>query len=132
MRRRLGIAIVQVKDSCSGLDAETKAPIEGVAPAAMAHLRRAAWPGHVRQIENVVRSAAALRTTTRLTPQDLPQRLREPPEAPPGGRLAEAVERAALAGERGHRTRTAACLGITRKTLLAWIVAHGLEEENEG
>ena len=99
-------------------------------------LRSYAWPGNVRELENVIRGAAILCNGRQVDEPDLPPRLRRPSETSVGGTLSErlaAVERQVIAealDEEGHnRTRTAARLGITRKTLLAKITAYGLEAE---
>ena len=113
---------------------ELERPVEGVTPGAMDLLRSYNWPGNVRELENVIRGAAILCGGQQLDETDLPPRLGRPSVATSAGTLAErlaVVERQAiaeaLAEEDHNRTRAAARLGITRKTLLAKITAYGLE-----
>ena len=136
LRERLEDLPLLVEHFLQQVAPELERPVEGVTPGAMDLLRSYAWPGNVRELENVIRGAAILCNGRQVDETDLPPRLRRPSETPAVGTLAErlaAVERQAIAealAEEGHnRTRTAARLGITRKTLLAKISAYGLEAE---
>jgi len=84
------------------------------------------WPGHVRELENVIARALALNPAGVVTPDDLPPAVRNAaaPLPPPGARerptLAEVERRYAaqvLAETGGNKTRAAEILGIDRKTL---------------
>jgi Nif-specific regulatory protein len=97
-------------------------PVEGVAPAALALLEEHAWPGNVRELENAIERAVVLCAGTRIEPGDVvltaapagPAREEELPVAEIEKRVV--LER--LARFNGNRTRTAASLGISRRTLL--------------
>src|SRR3972149_6050689 len=56
---------------------ENKRPIQGIAPEAMELLLRYHWPGNVRELENAVERAVALGTAAVLTPDCLPDQLRD-------------------------------------------------------
>src|SRR5216684_303820 len=51
-------------------------PIEGISPEAMTRLEMYDWPGNVRELENTLERAVALATGTRITPDALPERIR--------------------------------------------------------
>jgi DNA-binding NtrC family response regulator len=110
--------------------------LEGVESQAMELFRRYPWPGNVRELENVLQGAAVMCRGPRIQPEDLPLRVQQQEvggQAGEASKLAEVlaqVERRiiteALELEKHNRTRTAARLGITRKTLLAKITEYGL------
>jgi DNA-binding NtrC family response regulator len=89
-----------------------------------------AWPGNIRELENVLERALVLDRDGRLGPDDLPDRLRSAEqqvgtlrlELPDEGIALEDVEKelllAALAKHNWNQTRAAAYLKITRSTLL--------------
>ena len=56
---------------------ENKRPIQGIAPEAMELLLRYHWPGNVRELENAIERAVALGTAAVLTPDCLPDQLRD-------------------------------------------------------
>jgi len=123
---------------------ELNKPIRGVTAAALERLAAYAWPGNVRELENVVYEAMVMAEGEWLGEAALPLRIRSAGPAPvrPGDApavsgpaedrpvlpLKEAVQ--GIAGETekemilealrhvgGNRTRAAAILGISRKTL---------------
>ena len=51
--------------------------IKGITPRAMDLLVHYSFPGNVRELENIIQHAAALTEGTKLTPEDLPARLRK-------------------------------------------------------
>jgi DNA-binding NtrC family response regulator len=84
------------------------------------HLRRLDWPGNVRQLRNCLERMTVLARGEVLGPADLPADLDAPGEGAPVGRL-EVLKRsailAALDQADGNRTRAAAALGISVRTL---------------
>jgi two-component system response regulator PilR (NtrC family) len=97
---------------------------------AMALLQGYAWPGNVRQLENVIERAVALESTQAVLPERLPEAIRLPGRAGPlpaigdgfsldaylhsveSRLLGEALERS-----RGGRAEAARLLGVTPRSL---------------
>lgn len=113
--------------------------VDGIEPAAMERFAQYGWPGNVRELENVIRGAAILRTGSHIRERDLPMGIQRagvvmgPGEATLGEQLARyesAIIAQVLEQEAHNRTRSAARLGITRKTLLAKISAYDLDRES--
>jgi two-component system response regulator PilR (NtrC family) len=105
---------------------------------AMSLLVAFAWPGNVRQLENVIERAVALETTEAVLPERLPDSVRRPErsEALPAigdgfsldaylqsveaRLLAEALERS-----QGDRTEAARLLGVSARSLRYLVQKHG-------
>ena len=51
--------------------------IQGISPQALGMLMQYSFPGNVRELENIIQHAAALTEGSKLTPEDLPARLRQ-------------------------------------------------------
>jgi two-component system, NtrC family, response regulator PilR len=62
---------------------DNRRPIRGITPEAMELLLRYSWPGNVRELENAIERAVALGTGAVLTPDSLPDQIRE--ERPESG-----------------------------------------------
>ena len=108
-------------------EAAGREPLD-VAPDTLAILTGYAWPGNVRELENAVERAVALARGARLTPDDLPERVRTTGEA--AAIIARGQERRLTLRELereyiletvrrmgGNKTRAAEMLGLDRKTL---------------
>jgi two-component system response regulator AtoC len=111
--------------------ARVRPDIDGLSADAVRRLSGYAFPGNVRELENLIERAMILAEGSHLEARDFPVGDSAVTE-PPRGTLAE-LERdaiiAALQRNQGHRTETAAELGITRRTLLNKINALGLEPD---
>ncbi|WHZ18178.1 MAG: sigma-54-dependent transcriptional regulator [Rhodanobacteraceae bacterium] len=113
-----------------------------IAPDAMERLLAYRWPGNIRQLRNVLRTAAALCDDCTIRLSNLPQEIVDPvepapqppvavaaEEAPPGDAL-RAAERAALletlARQDWNVSHAARALGISRNTLYRKLHKHGI------
>ncbi len=120
-----------------------EADVEGVNPRTFSSetltvLTEYDWPGNVRELENALERARVVTSGDVITPDSLPERVRESP--PP--RLAtsevalnptmEVVERAyiswVLQSEDGNKTRAAEVLGIDPSTLYRKLHRYGIDE----
>ena len=95
-------------------------------------LQRYSWPGNIRELENVVESTVILSDEDVIGPQQVQRRLAALTPAPElaSGMDLDAVERVViqktLAENKRNITKTAAVLGITRKTLRAKMKKYGI------
>jgi DNA-binding NtrC family response regulator len=112
-------------------------PLYDIRPDALRALEQFAWPGNIRQLENVLQQAVLGATGDVLTPADLPAML----QAGGDGRSVAAspnslaqtratTERAmilrALEKVNQNRTRAAELLGVSRVTLYKKMIKYGL------
>ncbi len=97
-------------------------PIHQVAPEVLARLRKYAFPGNVRELENAIQHAFVMCHGDTILPQHLPHHiLTALEEGPATDAVAEEDEasqiRQALQRNHGNRTRAARELGMHRSTL---------------
>jgi two-component system NtrC family response regulator len=112
------------------LSARNRRKVRGVSPAFLAALASYAWPGNVRELENILERALILSRSDMLDTDSLPP-LMTASETSAGAEKALPAEQAplpleeaerdallrALARYGGHREKTAAALGISRRAL---------------
>ena len=105
--------------------------IERVSPEAYRLLRRYPWPGNVRELKNVVQTALLMAQGKELTPEFIPERIRNTVGASAGrgeptcsfrvGASLDSVEkeviRLTLLHVSGNKTLAAGMLGISRRAL---------------
>ena len=118
-------------------------PVRELAPDALAVLLRHAWPGNIRELENLLSRAAVMSgSENKITAADLPQSCVSPdaPESDAGesatagfslvGRTLDEIEREVLvqtlAACQESRTLTARMLGVSEKTVYNMMRRHGL------
>jgi len=101
-------------------------------------LRRYPWPGNVRELRNVIQRAVLMAEGKELTPDLIPERIREAAKLDAGqgtfpirlGMTLEAAEkeliRMTLASTDGNKTTAAAILGISRRALYNKLNRFGL------
>ena len=109
----------------------------------MGCIERHPWPGNIRELEEVVKQAISRCQSRTITPQDLPQALREQSELsvwsvdalklPPGGISLEKLEKQLIqqALEQAHQNKSQAAklLGMSRTQLRTRLRMHGLETD---
>jgi len=109
--------------------AANQRPIVGADDAALAMMSRYRWPGNVRELRNVIERAVIIAKGNMITVADLPGLAAAPAAAPAQpsaaslapGMTVDAMEKAlidmTLAHTGGNKTKAAALLGISVKTL---------------
>jgi len=111
-----------------------------ISPAAMRLLEQYAWPGNIRELRNAVERAVLLAGGGAVDVEHLPLEKMSavwlappapapaPAPAPEGDRASAERQRIADALQRcaGNQTQAARLLGISRRTLLYKLDAHGL------
>jgi transcriptional regulator with AAA-type ATPase domain len=125
------------------INTESERPIKGLTPEAWELLRGYSWPGNLRELYTLLRSACQRTTTNRIDAGHLPAKLRlavrldqtSPPVPERAIRLDEILEQAerrlillALRKAGGNRSRAAELLSIWRARLLRRMEALGITE----
>jgi transcriptional regulator with GAF, ATPase, and Fis domain len=104
---------------------ELSSSVKGFSPNALTAIRRYAWPGNIRQLENRLKKALVLCDKNLLTPEDLD--LGEDKVEPiiPLERAKEEFQRRyvlqALERNAGNRTQTARDLGVDPRTIFRYL-----------
>src|SRR5262249_41699185 len=109
-----------------------------ISPKAMAALESFAWPGNIRQLENVMQRAVLLSNEPELQLQHLPRPVQDCVKPPAAGVssasslihncqvLERSVLQRTLMNHGRNRSRTASALGISRVTLYKKLKKYGL------
>jgi len=104
---------------------EMNSQVRGYSPPALAAIRKAAWPGNIRQLENRIKKALVLCEKTLLGPEDLD--LGADAESPivPLEKAKEDFQRRyvleVLERNNGNRTQTARDLGVDPRTIFRYL-----------
>jgi len=104
---------------------EIGSPVRGFSPQALSAIRKAPWPGNIRQLENRIKKALVLCERTLLGPEDLD--LGGDAEAPiaPLEKAKEDFQRRyvleVLERNNGNRTQTARDLGVDPRTIFRYL-----------
>ncbi|MDE3224605.1 MAG: sigma-54-dependent Fis family transcriptional regulator [Nitrospirota bacterium] len=118
-------------------------PIRGFLPETMACLQQYAWPGNVREIENVIERVVSLSRGPLVLPSDLPEAIRQAQSGSTAGTgghapgesgawlTLEEMEKQylqrVLQETRGNKVQAAKILGIDRRTLYRMAERFGLD-----
>ena len=136
LRERTGDISLLVDDILSRLQVQLDRKIVGTSPAFQQKLVRHAWRGNVRELQHVLTRAALLEDApvlegSHFTPEDA-----EPPVLKSTAQLKEMKKdackeavRKALIDHEGNKSLAAQSLGVSRKTLYAWLKELNLEAE---
>jgi two-component system NtrC family response regulator len=137
LRERREDIPVLVEHFLNRFSEENGKPIQGVSRETMDLLMRYAYPGNVRELQNVVERAVVMARGDTLTQSDLPPALLgrfEGAESTSGDSLPEQVEalerasiRRALEEADGVQSRAAGLLGITERNLRYKLKKYGLK-----
>ncbi len=126
VRERGGDVVLLVNHFLKRFNDDYQRSIVGISPECVSALESYDWPGNVREIKNVMHRAVLNSTGGILLPEHLPERLqsvhKQLPEIklPMGCTLKEAEQTVILRTlnwTHNNRRRTAAILGISRRTL---------------
>ena len=104
---------------------ELGSPVRGFSPQALAAIKKYAWPGNIRQLENRIKKALVLCDKTLLGPEDLD--LGPEAQAPimPLEKAKEEFQRKyvleVLERNNGNRTQTARDLGVDPRTIFRYL-----------
>jgi transcriptional regulator with PAS, ATPase and Fis domain len=111
------------------------ARVQGFSPEAAEAIRRAPWPGNIRQLENVLKRACVLSDHSLLSVEDLGLSAAEEPPVVP---LSEAKERFGrdyinriLAKNGGNRSKTARDLDVDPRTIFRHLEREGLRPDEQ-
>ena len=113
--------------------------VEGVSREAMDLLKQYAYPGNVRELENIIERAVVITRDTRITTRDLPFKAEDRISARElgagKGALKEVLEKMerrlvqeAMSAAEGHQTRAAETLGISERMLRYKLKKYGLNQ----
>ncbi len=142
LRERISDITLLSKHFLQKYAVQTNRKVCGFTEPAMDLMQRYAWPGNIRELENVVERAIVLGKTELIQPSDLPAPLHRhaPGFAAPGmpGHLKAALQDPerrilldALESHQWNRQETADALGINRTTLYKKMKKHGITPEHE-
>ncbi len=149
LRERLEDLPLLTRHLLHKLSLKNRKPFRDMGPGFLEILTAYLWPGNVRELENVLERALILARSDMLTPDLLPDHVRETEKPSPLSAVStqksiqharfegvadepsfDAAERqvlvSALEAQGGHRGKTAEALGISRRTLQYKLNKHGL------
>ena len=104
---------------------ELGSPVRGFSPAALAAIKKHAWPGNIRQLENRIKKALVLCDQTLLSPEDLDLGPANETAILPLEKAKEDFQRRyvleVLERNNGNRTQTARDLGVDPRTIFRYL-----------
>jgi len=121
LRERGDDVLIIAKALLSKYADELHSQVQGFTPQALAAIKKNAWPGNIRQLENRIKKAVVLAETDKIGPDDLDLK---PEQLDPILPLAQAQEEwrtqyinDVLDRNGGNRTKTAKDLGVDPRTI---------------
>ncbi|HLV66494.1 MAG TPA: sigma 54-interacting transcriptional regulator, partial [Polyangiaceae bacterium] len=125
LRDRADDVFIIAKTLLSKYADELGSSVKGFSPAALTAIRRYAWPGNIRQLENRLKKALVLCDRNLLTPEDLDLGEDKVEPIMPLERAKEEFQRRyvlqALERNAGNRTQTARDLGVDPRTIFRYL-----------
>ena len=104
---------------------ELKSAVRGFSPGALAAIKKYAWPGNIRQLENRIKKALVLCDQTLLSPEDLDLGPSAETSILPLEKAKEEFQRKyvleVLERNNGNRTQTARDLGVDPRTIFRYL-----------
>jgi transcriptional regulator with GAF, ATPase, and Fis domain len=125
LRERGDDVFIIAKALLSKYAEELNSPVRGFSPQTLTSIRKYAWPGNIRQLENRIKKALVLCDRTLLGPEDLD--LGDDAQAPivPLEKAKEDFQRRyvleVLERNNGNRTQTARDLGVDPRTIFRYL-----------
>jgi Nif-specific regulatory protein len=142
LRQRLEDIALLARHFVTKYAAETKRPVQGIAPAALDALLAYDWPGNVRELANLIERAVVLCGRTEIQLEDLALPVMTPDGVVPSAARVEVEEfhggvkaykqaliRAALRKAGGNQTQAAEALGLQRTYLVKLLRSLNIRED---
>jgi transcriptional regulator with GAF, ATPase, and Fis domain len=125
LRERGDDVLIIAKVLISKYADEMKSLVKGFSPAALSAIRKYAWPGNIRQLENRIKKALVLCDRTLLSPEDLDLGPEAQQPILPLEKAKEEFQRRyvleVLERNNGNRTQTARDLGVDPRTIFRYL-----------
>ncbi len=125
LRERGDDVVIIAKALLSKYADEMKSAVRGLSPGALAAIRKFAWPGNIRQLENRLKKALVLCDRTLLTAEDLDLGPESQQPILPLEKAKEEFQRKyvldVLERNNGNRTQTARELGVDPRTIFRYL-----------
>ena len=104
---------------------ELGCPVRGFSPQALAAIKKYAWPGNIRQLENRIKKALVLCDKSLLSPEDVDLGPEAQQPIVPLEKAKEDFQRhyvlEVLERNNGNRTQTARDLGVDPRTIFRYL-----------
>ncbi|MBM4374211.1 MAG: sigma 54-interacting transcriptional regulator [Deltaproteobacteria bacterium] len=125
LRERGDDVLIIAKVLLSKYAEELTSPVRGFSPAAIAALKKYAWPGNIRQLQNRIKKALVLCDNRLLGPEDLDLGTAAEPSIVPLEKAKEEFQRRyvldVLERNNGNRAQTARDLGVDPRTIFRYL-----------
>ncbi|RLB64389.1 MAG: Fis family transcriptional regulator [Deltaproteobacteria bacterium] len=125
LRERGDDVLIIAKMLLSKYAEEFNSPVRGFAPAAIAAIKKYAWPGNIRQLQNRIKKALVLCESKLLSPDDLDLGATADIGILPLEKAKEDFQRRyvleVLERNNGNRTQTARDLGVDPRTIFRYL-----------